>query len=362
LTKRTNLLNLEKTIYKFYLEKKMKKTVLFAAAFSLFFGTAFVGEVNTAELKSEYNSPSRIDVKGSWDVFLTASYLYWQAREDGLSPGDYYSTTNTYEPVYQLPFDFTSGFKVGIGTNLNHDNWIMHFEYTRLHVKNSAHYHAENQGADVYTIYPYWNDSYASRFDPIHDAQVEWKLQYDMMDLKVARPSYEGSCLTVLPFWGLRGGWIMQQYDVDYEFLPTVAYKTIARTNSWLAGPRLGVEADYLLGSGFRFFGDTSIALLYQRLKTAARVPNYTHGTALYNETENTAQVTPNFDLITGFGWGYYLDHKKYYVDLSAAYDFHYFFEQNRMKRILDLGSDYVAGKGKDLVLQGLTITARFDF
>jgi hypothetical protein len=338
----------------------MKRLALLIPLASLLFGSSLIGETNTAELTSGYNSPARIDVKGSWDLFFTASCLYWQAREDGLSPGDDYPFSTTLaESVYNMPFEFKPGFKVGIGSNLDHDNWISHFEYTRLHVEDHGHFHSNN------TVYPYWVLYNTVDRDPIYNAEASWKLHYDMMDLKIARPLYEGTKLTILPFGGIRGGWINQSYSVGYEFESTLPYYyTTARTNSWVVGPRIGIEADCLLGAGFRLFGDTSFSLLYQRQKTAIRVPNYYYGTALYNETEGNSQLTPNFDLTAGFGWGRYFDKDNWHVDFSAAYDFHYYFEQNRMKRVFDeiSNSPSVVGKAKDLILQGLTVTLRFDF
>ena len=36
------------------------------------------------QMQKKYNHPARIDVKGSWDYYISGSYIYWQPREDGL--------------------------------------------------------------------------------------------------------------------------------------------------------------------------------------------------------------------------------------------------------------------------------------
>jgi hypothetical protein len=128
---------------------------------------------------------------------------------------------------------------------------------------------------------------------------------------------------------------------------------------------------NYFLGAGFRIFGDADASLLYQHSKTKVLVP-YHGGTPVtfVNSGNCSNQITPNFDVDMGLGWGSYFDKKNWHFDLSASYEFQYYWNQNFMKYLYDTtkdadlmhGEGTQKGKIKDLVLHGLTITAKFDF
>ena len=35
-------------------------------------------------LMNGYNAPARIEVRGTWDVYATASFIYWQASQENM--------------------------------------------------------------------------------------------------------------------------------------------------------------------------------------------------------------------------------------------------------------------------------------
>jgi hypothetical protein len=354
----------------FIWRKKMKKTVLFAAVASLFFGSALVAETNADELTSGYNSPGRIDVKGSWDLFITAKYLYWQPKEEGLefarlglADGADFSRIRT---LYEMDFDYKSGFKAGIGTNFNYDNWTAYLEYTRLHTKDHSNTGAIDPSDS--SIYPFWLEDFAI------SASTSWRLRYDILDLTLDRAFYSGMNLSLDAFYGLRGGCINQKYHFEYLSLTDYdldnAYNTYsgtAKTNSWVVGPLGGISLKYLLGAGFRLFGDVAGSLLYQRLQTSLKAPTSIaaareYGFSPVNETETYNQITPNINFVTGLRWGTYFDNNNWHFDISAAYEFQYYWAQNRMKKLANISTMSTSGRAKDLMLQGLTITGKFDF
>lgn len=76
------------------------------------------------------------------DVFITADFIYWTSREEGLAfarsgIADYSEAIalgntklgNTYYPKSK----FSPGFKVGVGLNLGHDGWDTYLNYTWFH-------------------------------------------------------------------------------------------------------------------------------------------------------------------------------------------------------------------------------------
>ena len=42
-----------------------------------------------------YNATARIDVRGSWDIYTTGSYIFWQPREENLELGIVNKTDTT---------------------------------------------------------------------------------------------------------------------------------------------------------------------------------------------------------------------------------------------------------------------------
>ena len=50
------------------------------------------------QMQKKYNHPARIDVKGSWDYYISGSYIYWQPREDGLELAREANIQNPIDP------------------------------------------------------------------------------------------------------------------------------------------------------------------------------------------------------------------------------------------------------------------------
>src|SRR5579862_9134922 len=41
-------------------------------------------KVTKNQMQPAYNAPSRIDVRGSWDLYITGSFVYWQLSQDNM--------------------------------------------------------------------------------------------------------------------------------------------------------------------------------------------------------------------------------------------------------------------------------------
>ncbi len=310
------------------------------------------------EMVSGYNASSRIDVNGAWDVFVNGSYILWQPRQSGLGIAESIPTlaTNRASEV-QMDFDFHSGFKVAIGTNLNHDNWMAAVEYTRLH----CHDHASSTVDGVtHFLSANWLLSTTPSFV---STDGHWKFEYDVLDLSFIRPCYVGTHLTFKPYFGLRGGWIDQNLNAQYFLAVTNQESTSHnKSDTWMIGPRAGIGMNWFLGKGFRLLAHAAGSLLYQEFENShSEVINTLTVTNVSFKDENH-QVTPNVEGDLGFGWGTYFDNSNWHFDLLASYHFEVYWSQNDMRRIRDelVTTDFA--KPGTLGLQGLTITAQLDF
>src|SRR3989344_1378501 len=80
-------------------------------------------------------------VKNWAEFFVTADFIYWQARQDDMafaSDGNFNFTgipaTNNPKKgnQYNLDYNFEPGFKVGLGVDFRHDGWDLYANYTWL--------------------------------------------------------------------------------------------------------------------------------------------------------------------------------------------------------------------------------------
>jgi hypothetical protein len=324
------------------------------------------------QFPSGYNHQARIDVDG-WNVFISGSFIYWQAIEGGLDLGDIQPTSVTdlvsYTTTINMNFKYKPGFKVALGTKLgDHDNWLLSAEYTWLHL------------SDVKTVLPsevpsgyYINEGWGQYWTSttLNYVSAKWKLRYDMIDLEMARPYYVGTHFTLKPFAALRGGLIKQYYDIGYNNGSSLYYWIHMLQKSWMVGPRVGIDCDWIFFDYFRLISNVAAGLFYQHFNTTGH--NY-RGTAAdvpqawgFNYRYKDGQLTPNLEGALGLGWGsYFGEHNGWHFDLSALYEVHYFFDQNKMREISTraVANAYIAvyTTAANLMMHGLTITARVDF
>ncbi len=310
-----------------------------------------------------YNAAARFDVQCSWDVFATASFLYWYANQDAMGlaypyPADSSDYSPTGGTAVIQEFSYNPGFKVGLGADFDHDNWVGFVEYTWFHQQTKT----ENINAGAGNMFS-MSDWFYNLYD-VTSFSSKWRSNLDILDATLSRPFYQGRSLTVLPFGGLRGAWIRQNLRMDASSVLLGDVQSHNKSNSWAVGPRAGMQAHWLIGSGFRIEGDAAGSLLYTRFTNVGhRQDSGTGGdidTLYMPDDLNT--VNPTFDMGLGLGWGSYFDRQSYHFDLLANYDFNVFFGQNVMRTLVNTDNAYAEAATGSLYLQGLTVTARFDF
>jgi len=329
-----------------------------------------------------------------WDFFATASFLYWQPMVDNFDVAfsDFNSPNQQLVQglgvrgsFVEMDFDFKPGFKVAAGLNLQNDDWVAYAEYTRLH---SQHHVSSSVPVSQPSIFATWgHPSILFQINQIFTSvSAKYHCNLDFVDAEMERVYYVGKSLIFHSTWGGRGAWITQNMHVHYEDRGVLGSPTAAtfpsivdvygRLHSWAVGPRGGLEMDWMLGEGIRFFGSSFADILYTKYK----VQDKTVATALSTITTFTPNLLPgqtlsfisrdkvialrtHLDLEAGFGWGMYLDNNSWHIDLSAAYGFQVFFNQNMFQHFEDnrvLGT-HLTEHG-NLYVQGLTVTGRVDF
>jgi hypothetical protein len=349
-----------------------------------------------------YNAPAEINTGcvGHIDYFGFASFLYWQPSVDDLAYAyvNNNSILNTVTPGIQgnykeINYLFRPGFQVGLGMNLQTDDWDGNAQYTRVHGTHSASTNGKTapDGTRA-TVYATVGNGYLLDLQNggvYASAFAHYRNNLDFVDAEVGRKYYVGKSLIFRSAFGARAAWILQNLHVQYiypPFLPALRDQSTLfgalcselnvyqRAHSWGFGPRIGLEMDWMIGYGVRFMGSGYTDLLYTRYHlqdktnltpTATPISNLLAVGQSSNLTskERLSAIRAHFDLEMGFGWGTYLHDNSYHIDLSASYGWQVFLDQNMFRIFTDraIPMMYQNPIGS-LFVQGLTATARFDF
>lgn len=322
------------------------------------------------------------------DVFLTADFIYWTARQDGLAyaytgadttiSSSLASSVPSKGTTYYPPRKFDPGFKVGVGLNLGHDGWDTYLEYTWFH---SNHSNTQTSGSAAYQrlipVFPVAFEGHISSnaFDVellnYDSMKSSWKLRFNNFDLELGRNFYISQYLTLRPHVGLKGNWYTQNYHVTgtspflgdtalnfgYDYGATDYAKGRFKQSWWGVGIRAGMDTAWYFDKNWSIFGDWALSALWGRFNVSRKAQyggdfgqtTSTVSTVLWNENSfHTVKGVAEFQL--GLRFDYWFSDDDYHFGLSAAWEEQLWINQNQIARPGDLG------------FQGFTLKARFDF
>lgn len=326
-------------------------------------------EMMPAQMGEIYNAYARIRVRSSWDAYTVGSFTYWQPIQENMELAIVTNSSNAIDfingSVVNMDFDYKPGFKIGLGLDFFHDKWTGYAEYTWFrgsqHVSKNVNTNAANPTIE---LDPLWG---APNNNLYVIGSENWQLDMDFVDAEFARCFHVGTRLSFQPFFGARGAWIRQRVHVNYQVpISSIEENIREKAQSWGIGPRTGLHSNWILGQGFRLFGNSACDLLYTR---------YLH--LSYQEHETTANTTTirgavhqkdldylrtHLELELGIGWGSCFYRKRWHIDLSAGYGFQVFFHQNMFRHLCTNSADSTFVPDGNLYMQGLTATAQLNF
>jgi hypothetical protein len=376
-------------------------------------------EMSKSQIMPIYSAPARVDVRNSWDLYVSGKFLYWQAREENLELGlisrndpegmitggdsPFNTTYSNKMKVINPHFTYRPGFKVALGANLDYDNWDARAEYTWFHSNISTGINPlpRNTATAIppngQYLYPIQGAAGSIQFDGtpffFQDGHQSWNLKMDFLDVSLARSYYWGTKLTLRPFFGARGAWIRQHLNTVlngnnlYEIADLVTdvsngYDKATLGNvstSWGVGPRAGFESNWLLGYGTRLIGNGSADILYTRysLRTSEQLANQ-NSPSTWNQTDfgiespidSNVSVSQEIDLLRthaefelGLGWGSYFENNKWHVDFAATYGFQVFWNQNMFRNFeSNTAQAHSFTPSGNLYVHGMTLSGSLDF
>lgn len=328
-----------------------------------------------------YNASAQME-KDGLGIYTDASFIYWQACQDDMEIANIFNQPTPTTPFYRavdFDFKFKPGFKLCVGGNLAYDNWDLFAEYTWFHtgtMKTSI----RKDGTLLGTVTPFTTSGpiLASRLTGNlfqtnelvsvgNFASRTWNLKIDLLDLMLARSYTVGSKFNMRPSFGARAAWIRQHVTQSLMsnmpfFRSTLMQNPTFFSNnksiSWGLGLKAACEGDWLLGYGCRLFGYSAFDLLCTRYKLS----NVTNNISVLPFTIVSSQdpfyvLRPHAELELGFGYGKHFRCDRCYFDVSAAYNFQIFWNQNMFleNSISTLPAD-------ELDLNGLRLTLLFAY
>ena len=315
------------------------------------------------------NPSGRPQVKDGADLFITADWLIWQAKENGLGyviKNDSTSTTNLADADIKNPaFDWDFGFRVGLGWNTPHDGWDLYANWTWFDTHASDHTHA---GSSKH-LFPVYAHPFEVDNGVAQNSEAHWRLHLNMIDLELGREFFVSKWVTLRPFVGLRNAWVRQKFDCEYEQISHSGSLQEAEVemvnNYWGLGLRTGLNTQWGLGAGFSIYGNAAISLLYgffhleqEQEQTIATVES------TFMDLEQSYHIDRAIsELALGIRWDHMFSDDNYHFGIQAGWEHLMFWGQNQMQRFVSFTTlgEYVANQG-DLTIQGWTVSARFDF
>lgn len=302
-----------------------------------------------------------------WYIFADA--LYWHA--DVGSADWAFKNNNTAAvpekiegPNHCLNFKWNWGFRVGLGANMDYDQWDTNVYYTwfKTHNSNAVGTHENQIAHDLIGL-----------GTVLTQGKINWRIHYSMLDWELGRWFYVSKHLSLRPHIGVKGGWISQ--TVKRRFTkPQFFYKAEAENDFWGVGPCGGLNTTWVLGTvgthHFSLFGDFAGALMYGHFD----VDNEEEFTSIATGLEtsefkphklNRNLVAPMLQTILGFSWDTSYNRDRCHFGLRIGYEFQFWFRQNQMltgEFFGPLHSVTYQRAHDDLAFQGLTIDFKFDF
>lgn len=197
-------------------------------------------------------------------TFVFLDLLIWQVREVSadnwaqiLGPAG----TNQHIQFLDVPFQWSPGFRLGIGYNNTQNPWNIQLYYTgyktkginqasvnsgEIHSAFAGNFYANNTAGDGISG-PYY-----------HQAAIQWNVLFNTLDLELSRRIKINNLLTLRPFAGLKAAVINQAINTTWQEpyqpistptpITTFSSATENLTNNFKgAGPSFGLDTTWHL-------------------------------------------------------------------------------------------------------------------
>jgi hypothetical protein len=325
--------------------------------------------------KTTHAVPPPVNAHGedALSFFVGAAYTYWAPYEgrtnvaiaEGVTAAEVLSTqTGT---IVSPEMNAVSGFKVGLGANTHHDNWVVGLNYTWFYhapgMKDSGLSSALTGPTNQ--LYSVWSN------DAViwNTVASQFHMQFNRIDACLDRAFYAGHYLAFRPWIGLLGAWDSQALNTNATFassqstIPSSATATQIRMNQkwWGIGPYAGVDCTYYFANEFGLFLSSGAAMMLNNYDVNEG-QNYfltsTSTTSLgsqYNFAKTFNNVAPMMEAVMGLRWDSFWT--EWALRLELGWELQTYFAHNGYNGVVD-----ASGVRGQYSMQGLTAVARVNF
>ncbi len=207
------------------------------------------------------------------DFYASASYTLWTARQEGMALSVGNISPSAFNPgkAFYPNFKLRSGFKIGLGTFVGHDNWDLGVGYTWFRNEKNGFSSSSTSNSS----FPTW---IVGTVIPaiIDQTSGKWDDSFNRIDIKLGRAFYLGRTLATKPFLGLMGALEKQTLDIKYTNHNDSSFPSlITEANQqkwWAIGPYLGCNSSFICGrcdnSEWSLFFNGGSSLAFGNYKT----------------------------------------------------------------------------------------------
>lgn len=308
-------------------------------------------------------------------VYVTADFIYWKARQDGMeyvAVFDLNFPSSTFTQINiratEIDFEYKPGFRLGLGGDLPWDGWDLYLNWTWLSFDISSTKTSDK--ADLFLIEGLLNEApfLGTR------ASINWDFTHNALDFEMGRRLFLSSSLTVRPAWGLKAVWfddkIKRRLDNVESINPNGPGQPGApefanfNFDIWGIGPMLSLAGKWNWVYGLGLVGQFSGAILWYDLDERTNVQdnnlnNQGGGAAVVSQTNvrlkhSTHRIRPYVQAFVGLDWEWCFIPKWLSVQLAVGYEAQYFWSM-----IVDPINSH---DDLPISFEGLTVKARIDF
>jgi hypothetical protein len=329
---------------------------ILAIASTMFTAPAFAYEdakeykVNQAVPPSKYPTGTENN-----NFFASAAYTYWAPYQEGLNIAIARNNLENQGDIIRPAMASASGFKIGLGANLQHDGWVIAANYTWFYCPTDM---AKNTLVDTLDYTPIFAPD-TFRYVTL-DSQ--FAMQLNRVDLTIDRSFWSGHFLSIRPWLGLVGACDRQHLNYKGTIAGgqnNVLGVNIMQEDWWGVGPYTGSEATYYFNTDWGFYISSGVSMLLTHRYVQTKDFNYqADGTVddvvNYNHTSFNG-VEPLLEATIGVRWD--ANWTNWGLRLDLGWEFQKYFSHNGFQ-----GYYSPVGILGDFSMQGLTFAARVNF
>ncbi len=307
-------------------------------------------------------------------MFWTAdvSLLAWQAIEEGLNfalqnePLPIVADVNVNGHLVGIDFNWEPAARISFAAVFPSRAWDSQFRWTYFHTDSSGN--AKDASTGLIPLWAFPNSAEQTLFSKAHGSL---EINLNEFDIEMGYNPFLSPALSLRFTAGLKVAEIDQTFSMKYSegiqnqtTLIETAHAKITN-NAIGAGPRIGFESKWRVGSGFSLLGTIAGSLPLWHF----RVNRTDADLAASGSTESFMKgrfwiFRAILETSLGLGWDTCFGCRcQYPFGVAANYEFQYLAEQNMMYRLVNPGlmSQVFQTRG-DLHLHGATLNFHFGF